>query len=138
MPVEITSYVVLALKKVNPEIENRELLENWVIARIESLFSKLGIAQINVRMFSIVDHDAKYWNRNYGVDVKDLVEDYTFVKGRVTFYDSGGREKPPPEEEDLLEDSFYRFFHNNYGESDKMIKLNGDKIILINSFIDSP
>ncbi len=65
-------------------------MENWVIARIESLFSKLGIAQINARMFSIVDHDAKYWNRNYGVDVKDLVEDYTFVKGRVTFCDSGG------------------------------------------------
>ncbi len=134
----MSSSVILALKKVTPEIENREFLENYIISRLEYLFDDLGIDESNARLFSIPEQDAKYWNDHYGIDVKDLIEDYTIVKGDVLFYDSSSWEKPAPEEEELLEDSFYRFFHYKYRVSDKSIKLVGDELILISSHIIAP
>ena len=136
MPVEISSYVILALKKVTPAIESRELLDNWVVARVGSLLSKLGLSD-NESMFSVLDHDTEYWNRNYGKDVGDLVEDYYFVEGDVRFYDSSTWEGPEPSNDELLEDSFYKFFHDTH-DSSKNIELDGDDVILIRSYIIAP
>ena len=114
MPVSLSLSVILALKKVTPEIEKREFLENYVVARLGSLFEKLGVDDSNASGFEILDYDAEYLNEYCGVDVKDLIEDYTFVEGDVLYYDSSiwdGR--PAPEEEELSENSFYQFFYNN-------------------------
>ena len=130
MPVELSLSVILALKKVTPEIENREFLENYVVARLGSLFEKLGVNDSKASSDEILDYDAEDLNEYCGIDVKDLIDDYTFVEGDVLYYDSGGWDgQPPPTEEELLEDSFYRFFYHEGGETDKRIKLVGDELI---------
>ncbi len=74
----------------------------------------------------------------YEVDVKCFIEKYYILISLRCYYDSGGWERRSLEEEELLNDSFYRFFHNKYGNTHKNIELTFDKLILICSFLSSP
>lgn len=139
MPVEISSCVILALKKEVIPYEKKDelMLKSAIMSYLGILFEKLGMGSMDALTFSLEDHDAEDWLSFYGVDVKDLIDDYYILISERLFYDSGGWEGPPPKEEELLKDSFYRFFHKKYRNNDN-IELIGQELILVSSFLSSP
>lgn len=140
MPVEMTSCVILALKKEVIPYEKKDelMLKSAIMSYLGILFEKLGMGSMDALTFSLEDRDVEDWLSFYGVDVKDLIEDYYILISEMSFYDSGSWERPPPEEEELLKDSFYWFFHKEYADTDHNIKLIGDELILVSSYSGSP
>jgi len=141
MPVEISSTVILALKKelIDDVIDDERDLKKSIKEHLSILFEKLGINHDEASMFSLENYDVETWMSFYAVDVKDYIDEYYILVSEIKYYDSGADwEGPIPNDETLSKEPYYRFFHKKFNNDDEYIHLIEDKLILISSLLDQP
>jgi len=141
MPVQISSCVILALKKESNDEINYDKWEfrNSIKRRLGKLLEEFGINYDEARLFELKNYNAERWMDDYGVDVKNYIDDYYILVSETSYYDSGGDwEGPPPDDESLSKDPFFQFFHKKFTNDDEYVQLLEDKFILISSMLDQP
>jgi len=141
MPVEISSCVILALKKESNDAINYEKREfrNSIKRRLGMFLEEFGIDPDEAIMFELKNYDAERWMDDYAVDVKNYIDDYYILVSETKYYDSGGDwEGPAPDDETLSKDPFFKFFHKKFSNYDENVQLLEDNLVLISSILDQP